>query len=161
MKILTKRCFAALIDSFIFAMLLVLATEVIPPEYFEVLGVFGYLILFVPFFMRDLLFRNASLGKKLLGISIYSENWTVPSIKTLLLRAPITMTVGYSKVIKAMLIDGNYLGVIDWERECLKTQVVDNKIFKHLDNEAKKSDKNYCANMSAMYSEYLNNIYIK
>ena len=86
MKGLTKRGIALLIDGIIFGILYV-CVERILPDWFMNLGALGKIILFIPFFCKDLLFKNASLGKKLLGVSIYTSTWEVPGALQLIKRS--------------------------------------------------------------------------
>ena len=159
MKILKKRAIALLIDSFLFAFPIA-ALQIIFTDLLSGKGLL-LLILFIPFFMRDIVFKNASIGKKLLGICIYDKEWKKPSFKKLLARSFCTATVVYAMLYKAIFADGNFLAPIDWELNKLGTRVIDKKVFEKLDETAKNMNGTYEKNMSELYGAYLRDLYLK
>ena len=65
MKIFQKRLCAVLIDTHLFACVLVELIKIMPAWYFNVLGAFGYLIFFVPFFAGIFCLETQALVKNL------------------------------------------------------------------------------------------------
>jgi len=98
---------AILIDGFVFGAFYTLLKDFIIPDPFFDLGIISYLILFLPLFCKDMLFRNASLGKKIMGISIFDRNWKKPSFPLLFKRAFLTLTVGYMICCKSIFVEKN------------------------------------------------------
>ena len=88
MKILAKRIFAAVFDTFMLAFLFVgthmfiFHTAKIP--------LYMFLVFILLNSSRDLLFGNASLGKYIMNLAVYDENWQKPRIRTLLYRSFLT-----------------------------------------------------------------------
>ena len=159
MKILKKRAIACLIDSFLFGIILVLFSELLKSWGVRFNNV--ELILFIPFFMRDIMFRNASIGKRMLGISVYDTDWKKPKLSHLMKRSFFMMGVGYVIYWKSKLTDGNAIDVVDYERETLNSYVIDNKVYKKLADRAGQMDGDFSTNMSCLYNEYLRNLYMK
>ena len=108
MKISTKRALALLIDSFIFG-IAVAILQLFFPDMLKGKGLL-LILLFIPFFCRDIVFANASLGKRLLGICIYDSEWKRPSFIKLILRSFGTATVGFALMWKSKFADES----IDW-----------------------------------------------
>ena len=69
MKIITKRKFALFIDSFIFGSIIAVFQLFIPDLLLNKGIMVGFIL--IPFFVKDIVFKNASIGKKFLGICIY------------------------------------------------------------------------------------------
>ena len=159
MKIIKKRAFALLIDSFIFGSV-VAGLQLIFPNLLKDRGIL-LIFLFIPFFCRDIVFGNASPGKRILGISIYSTNWEKPSLKTLILRSFCTATVVYVLLIKSKLVGGNVMAAIDWERDKIGTYVIDAKVYGELQKEAKEMNGQFPENMTELYNTYLRDLYCK
>ena len=156
-KILKKRIVASIIDSIIVASYIAILQLALPQWYAWCLDKFGGLILIVlliPYFLKDLIFRNASIGKMIEGIAIYDDNWKRPNPFLLIKRSFIMLTVGYVKFIKTKFTSGNLLTFFDWEMDDLNTRVVDKKFFKYMESQLNdKEDR--ATQMSRMYSEYL------
>lgn len=162
MKVFKKRLFAYLIDSFAFGIAFAIFQLGFPQAYAFILKYDLLLcLMFVPFFFKDVLFRNASLGKKIMRISIYDNNWKKPNVKTLFLRALRVTTVGYVMIWRAILTGEGVISVLDWEREKIGTRVIDKRIYAEIDSKAKDMNGNYAKNMSELYNEYLRKIYLK
>lgn len=162
MKILKKRAFALIIDSFVFAFFAVPILELLP-EWVNQLGGIVYIPVFIPFFCRDIVFRNASIGKKIMGIAVYDKNWHAPKFRTLIFRSFLTSTVVYVMAYKAKFIDGNMMSVIDWEREHIKTMVIDKNILTEIkqsfiEENGKELDADQ---ITKKYNAYLRDIYLK
>lgn len=161
MSIFRKRVFANLIDSFIYGTIYALVQISVPGFTNLVINSKIFVvIIFIPFFFRDILFRNASIGKKLLGISIYDRNWKPPKIRTLVIRSFCTMTIVAGIVYKSRVIDGSILDAIDWEREKLGTMVIDKKVYKKLSEEARAKKGDFSQNMTELYCSYLRDLYL-
>lgn len=157
MKIVKKRALAALIDSFIMGTFFVIFQEL--TKLFEFSIGNWDLLLLIPFFCRDFTFRNASIGKKILGIAIYDEKWQYPSLKKIFVRSIVISTAGYVIFFKFKFIDGNLIQFLDWERDKLGTRVVDKKVFKRLSQESESYGGDFSKNMTELYHEYLRNLY--
>ncbi len=73
-----KRLIALFIDWIVTGFLVSVPTDlskIILTKNFRLILELGMIILFIIlFFHKDLLFKNASLGKKIMGIGIYDEN---------------------------------------------------------------------------------------
>ncbi len=96
MKILTKRFVAYFIDVMIFAIIYHFA-------FYEIIDRIPDALLFLtvsPLLLKDIIFRNASIGKVMMGISIYSTSWKKPPVWKLACRSFLTMTIGYAKYCK-------------------------------------------------------------
>lgn len=138
MKLFSKRIFAAFIDYFVIASILFFCSASnfsswvwsfsIAINDISVISFpsFGFLIVIIPLFFKDVLFRNASLGKKLMGLVILSEDGVSPPIKVIVKRGIIMATIGYINAIKFMLLL-DYSAFVDWELSHLKTKVVDRR----------------------------------
>lgn len=157
MKIIKKRALAILIDSFIMGTFFVIFQEL--TKLFEFSIGNWDLLLLIPFFCRDFTFRNASIGKKILGIAVYDEKWKYPSLKKIFVRSIVISTAGYVIFFKFKFIDGNLIQFLDWERDKLGTRVVDKKVFKRLSQESESYGGDFSKNMTELYHEYLRNLY--
>ena len=159
MKILKKRAIAYLIDAFIYGFIV---------EFFRFIVLklpnnpnWWLPLVFLPIFCRDVLFKNASIGKKLIGIAIYDNDWKSPRIPLLIKRSLLVSTVGYVILLRSYSMHGDKISVIDWERDTLGTRVIDKKLFKRISEEASAMDGDYAKNMTELYNAYLRGIYIK
>ena len=158
MKILKKRAIALLIDSFIFGAFYELCRSFLPEGFFK-LGTLAYVILFIPFAFKDCVFRNASIGKKIVGICIFTTEWKTPSFLLLAKRTLYMGTWGYSIFLKNKFIDGRIISLFDWEQNVLKTLVIDKKVFNDLKEKVQDLNKNSSDTMLNMYNEYLRTYY--
>ena len=167
MKIFKKRFFASLIDSFVHVSFMVacqtlLEKCIFEKYFFEIWShYFEFYVLLIPFFFKDLSFKNASLGKKIVGIVIVDEKWQAPQRKIIVKRAIMMSTVGFCLAWKCKFIDGTPIDLFDWEREKLKTQVIDRKVFKRIKEEANRENGDTVAAMTKLYDDYLRTLYIK
>ena len=161
MKIFEKRVAAILIDGFVFGAIYTLFKEFVIPKQFLELGLVFYLILFLTLFCKDLLFRNASLGKKIMGIEIFDCNWKKPKGYILIKRAFLMLTVGYVICYKSFFVDKDNFRIFDYERETLGTYVIDKKVFAKLSEEAKEKADHFETNMNKLYQDYLRSNYLK
>ena len=154
MKVFRKRAVALLIDSFLLGALLVLTQELLNWGDWDIL-------LIILFFFKDCVFKNASIGKKLMGLSIYNSDWKAPSIKVLFKRGALMLTVGYLLTWKALAVGESLISVFDFERERLGTQVIDKRVYSELAQQAKQRDGDFSKNMTELYNSYLRDLYIK
>ena len=161
MKILKKRAIAILIDGFVFGAIYTIFKEFVIPKQFFDLGLIFYLILFLPLFCKDLLFKNASLGKKIMGIEIFDCNWKKPKGFILIKRAFLMLTIGYVICYKSFFIEKNNIRIFDYERESLGTYVIDKKVFAKLSEKAKEKADHFEINMNQLYQDYLRSNYLK
>ena len=109
---------------------------------------------------RDLLFRNASLGKKILGIVILNDDWQPPQGLALIKRSFLTITMGYVLVWRAKFVDGNFMNVFDWEREILHTRVIEKDVFENILREIRSQGTITPQKLTDRYNQYLRNIYM-
>ena len=152
MKIIRKRILAFLIDSFFLGSIFVLCQILF--SYWRIkIGTIGYVLLFVPFMFKDLIFQNASFGKKLMGIAIYDNNWLRPKFTVLIKRTFLMLTVGYVLFWKAKFIDADFISLLNWESEIVKTRVVDRKVLREIKEQAGQDP----IKMTILYNEYLQN----
>ena len=159
MKILRKRAIAVLIDSFFVASVLVLLQELL--NYLNVnIGNWDVLIVLL-FFIRDFIFRNASIGKKILGLKVYDKNWRAPGFLTLFKRSIVISTVGFVLLWKAKFVDGCVINFFDYEQDKFGTRVVDKKNYNRLKAEAEGKEGDFSKNMTELYNFYLKSEYMK
>ena len=158
MKILKKRAIASVIDSFIYGMLLEMFMRCFPS--LRMTNGIVYLIMLMPFFARDIVFKNASIGKKIMGIEIYDKTWNVPKFHVLFKRSLVTNMFLYLLLYKAFFTDKNYLIALNIEYEKLGTFVIDKKFLKRLKEEAQISNRfDEKKDLTQLYLEYLKNVY--
>lgn len=120
-----RRIIAVVIDYFIIG-LLVAYSDMQMRSLLEIAGV-RYLFLPTALFIiilllcKDMIFVNAGIGKRIMGLAILDENDNVPSVKTMLRRTAIIGLFG------DFLIRYNYWkdhSFTEWELEHLHTKVV-------------------------------------
>ena len=160
MKIFKKRAIAILIDSFMYTPVLVMCDKLLELLGIDNIGSWG-LLLIIPFLFKDLIFRNASIGKKIMGIVIYDNDWKSPSIKKMLKRSALMYTIGYVLLFKHKFVDGQIIHIFDWERNVLGTRVIDKKVFKELEFIAKNQDQDFSQSMTELYNKYLRDLYFR
>jgi hypothetical protein len=158
---LEKRILAILIDGFVFGAIYTLLKDFVIPEPFFKLGLISYLILFIPLFCKDMLFGNASLGKKVMGIKIYTTDWKKPTPLLLFKRALFMMTKGYLIWMKSTFAEKNDIAVFDYEREVLGTYAIEDAVCQKLKKEANAKSGSFESNMSELYTAYLRSLYLK
>ena len=156
MKILRKRSIAYLIDVIIFAVIYHFTLYRIIDKIPE----FLIFLVICPLFFRDIVFRNASIGKMMMGISIYDKNWKKPSIWKLIKRSCLVITIGFIKHNIEMSTYGNKLAIIDWERDRIGTYVIDNSVYFEIKEKAEAMTGDFATNMSDLYNKYLREQYL-
>lgn len=141
MKKIHKRKLAVLIDYFLIGFILVACGLSHLPKWvwsftFSIGGgipvslpSFGIFILLVPIAFKDFLFRNASLGKRIMGLCIVDDKGNVPTYQTMLKRGCVMPIWGYTTFMRSKFSDVDFE---DWELKRLKTRVVDKKDFQKM-----------------------------
>lgn len=125
MTILLKRSIAFFIDALFLGMFFTVFKKVFILLSFEP-NSFSYFLLLIPFFFKDIVFRNASVGKKIMGISILNKDGSIPDFKLLIKRAFLMTGIGYIYAWKGFFIDKKYYSaLIEWEEKSFGTSVVD------------------------------------
>lgn len=158
MKILKKRKIACVIDSFIFGFIIA-GLQLIIEDLTMNRSIVFYALMFSPLFLRDCLFKGASIGKKILGIRIYNDDWKSPTFLKLLKRSFLTTNYGWMLWWQSKFTEKCFSDIIEWEHEKIGTRVVDNKVFKQLSEQAKTLDGEWEKNMSKLYGEYISKMY--
>ena len=158
MKILKKRILATSIDYFVYGFCFALVLEsfgvIISSEAM-------YAVCVIPLiFFKDCVFRNASLGKRMLGVSIYTIDWQMPTMVDLIKRLFYQYIVG-SFVYLRVRFGGNWMDYFEWEIDTTKMIVIDNKVFERLKKEIEEDGANFQTEMSKRYKAYLASIYMK
>ena len=94
-----------------------------------------------------------------MGICVLDNKWQIPRMTTMIKRTACMLTYGYVLFLKARFVEGQMLSLFDWERDALKTRVIDKAVLKQLRVEANAMSGSYEANMTQVYNEYLRRIY--
>jgi uncharacterized RDD family membrane protein YckC len=90
-----KRLMAIIIDFILIIFVSTIITTIITFDnfnlsastFYKIISTSIYCILFIAMFIsKDLLFKNASLGKKIFGLEIFLENNKIPNKKTIIKR---------------------------------------------------------------------------
>ena len=157
MKILTKRAIALCIDASLFGCLFVFCQKLLAQ--WVTVNTGWIVLLCVPLFFKDLVFRNASIWKKIMRICVLDNKWQNPRMTTMIKRTACMLTYGYVLFLKARFVEGQMLSLFDWERDALQTRVIDKAVLKQLRVEANAMSGSYEANMTQVYNEYLRRIY--
>ena len=159
MNVLGKRILAVMVDCFIFGSI-ISCIQLFIPNFLQD-SKFPVYLIFIPFFFRDLIFRNCGIGKKMFGLSVYDTNWKRPTPWRLIKRSFITNTVGFAKLWKIFLSkEGNKYDYFVWELNTVKMTVVEDKVFKEFEAIAKERKGKYEENMSKLYEMYLKDLYM-
>lgn len=130
-----KRFFAEIIDCFIIGLLFAGLDRFSLPEWFYGISFniadipitipsVGVLIVIIPMVIKDLLFKNASIGKKIMALVVVDDKRNVPDKKTILKRGILMPTLGYMVFVTSGF-DKDYFEM--WELNILKTMVVNKK----------------------------------
>jgi hypothetical protein len=163
----TLRLTAELIDDFMLAIILIIFTNIDLADWFWMItfdsGI-PFLSLTIPsiggatlvfyFFTKDLMFKNASLGKRIMGLIILDEKWEVPNAKQIFKRG-VTMTVmGMVIYSKTYMTEGDFEG---WELSKSHTRVLSKYTFEELCNKASEMSGSFEDNMDVLYYKLLEN----
>lgn len=157
MKILKKREIAVFIDTLTVGIIHTVGIQVLETVFkLSSIGTILNVILITPIFFKDLVFKNASIGKKIMGIAIYDDKWNKPNAKQIIKRSLLMMTYGFVLFWKTIFVGESKITLFDWERETLKTRVIDKKILKEFE-QMKAKDKT--VDIDQMYNQYLMSLY--
>ena len=161
MKVFKKRAIAFFIDSCLICTIYTLIKLKIPGIILTDSDL-ALVIIISGLLLKDFFFRNASIGKKLLGLSIYNVYWNKPSFKVLLKRAVLMNFVGYFKVQwNATVRGGDLFELFEWEKNVVGTFVIDKKVYAKLKADAENMDGKFADNMTELYMMYLRDFYAK
>ena len=161
MSIFGKRALAFLIDSALFGLLYSAVSLCVLANQHTIWRYVFFLFAILLFLCRDLLFRHCSLGKKIVGIAVLTDNWQIPRPITLIKRSLLTLITGYAVLWKAKHVDGSVIGFFDWERETLHTQVVDLNVARRLYQEALREGNASPTELTNRYAHYLQDLYVQ
>lgn len=124
MKIRRKRIIAVIIDHFIVCFVLLFLDDIskatIIPSIPSSLDI---VLVVLMLSLKDFTFRNASVGKMIMGLRIVDEKGKRPAFNVLIKRGFLMPTLGFIKFYKAFFFT-EYTDFIDWERDFFHTQVV-------------------------------------
>ena len=154
MKILKKRAIALLIDGLILGVYYELLKLILPESFFN-FGTVSYIVIFAPFFFRDCAFKNASIGKKIMGIEIFTTTWSKPNILHLAKRSLYITTLGYALWWKLLVSGESMVTLFEWEQKKVKTTIISKKVFKELKEKTQCGDENFQNKLLNSYNEYL------
>ena len=153
-----NRIISSLIDLCIIGTILAICIKYVPEWFWRFsfkigtipvsLPSVGPVLFIIPFCFKDVVFRNASLGKKIMNLIIVDNEWDIPSIKTLMKRGILMPTWGYVTLIKNL--SGNF-SIENWEIDNLKTRVIDRNMFQKMKQESLAMGGNYKNNMDKLY----------
>ena len=133
-KLFKKRALAYLIDVFLFAFVYELFRKYIA-RFVLITNTWGYFVIIIPFLLRDLIFRNGSVGKKITGLIVVDNKWDIPGVGIIIKRAAIT-SFGHILLYRFRLLNENWemacLAELEWEYSRFKARVVEKKVFKAL-----------------------------
>lgn len=119
----------------------------------------GHLLLLFVYISKDILFKNASIGKKIMNIAIYNNFWRTPKPLLLIKRRFFMILDGAIMLLKILYKKESLFKFFEWERERFGTMVVDLNVYRELESKAKSEDGYYSDNMTRLYNEYLENLY--
>ena len=127
MPLLLKRSIASFIDDFVVAVFFYIFQNIFIKFGFE-LNFFVYFLFLTPLFFKDIVFRNASIGKKIVGLVICNKDGSLPDFKILVKRAFLMYSVGYYYFLKGLCIDKIYFSeLVYWEENTFGTKVINSK----------------------------------
>ncbi len=156
-KLFRKRGLAYLIDIFVFAFIYELFREVVE-GFVSITTEWGYFIVIMPFVLRDLTFRNGSIGKKIVGLVVVDDKWNVPDVWTVIKRSAIT-SLGHVLLYGFKLRNESWkmacFAELEWEYNSLKAHVVEKKVFNALKPKASVDGTLDIVQMKQLYDQYL------
>ena len=160
MKVYKKCIVAELIDTFIHLALVIELREKFPIIFKDKDWIFYFLYVILPLYFTEFTFKGASIGMAIMRIRVYDKNWQKPSYSILLQRHCLVNRLRFIKY-DPYYPSLSVMDVIDEERDKLGTRVIDKKVFKRLNNEAKSLPGDWAENMSKLYDAYLRKLYLK
>ena len=156
MKIFGKRIAAFIIDLLILGCLIAILKQFVEIRKNSL----EYAALFLPLFLRDLTFKGASFGKKIMGIRVYNNEWKTPSYRLVLKRTFRMTYLGFNAWFNNGAIVGEgIIEMLDLEHQKIGTRVVENEVYKKLLAEAKSLDGDFVENMNSLYDAYIKDVY--
>ena len=158
MKIMKKRLIALLIDGFILGAFYELCRLILLDAFWE-FGILCYIIVFSPFIFKDCIFRGSSIGKKIVGLRVFTTKWEQPSIWLLAKRTLYMSTIGYALWWRIKLRGESMMCLFDWEQRVLGTTVIDKNVFRELKEKAQDEDGDFSNNLLNLYNNYLREHY--
>lgn len=164
MKLMGKRIAAHIIDAFLVASIVAICKLIIEKTVVNISitpDTSKYIaFVFLPLYIfRDIVFRNASIGKKIMGLAVYDNAWQPPKILTILKRDAVMLFVGMLMLYKIFCISGGIIEFFNWEMNVLGTRVVEKKVYAEFESIAKNREGKFAENMSELYSMYLKDLY--
>ena len=118
----------------------------------ELLDTVFALPIFAIVFFGDLVFRNASIGKKLMGFIVVDDKWKKPSVGKLFKRKLLMYSIGWLVFIK---LGFNVKKLAIWEYDHVHTRVVEKKGYMELKKIAEQKDGAFDVNMEMLYRKKL------
>ena len=160
MKVYKKCTVARAIDAFIHGFLIVILWKTMPMIFKDKDWIFYFLYVILPLYFTEFTFKGASIGMAIMRIRVYDKNWQKPSYSILLQRNCLVTRLRFIKH-NPYCPSLSVMDMIDEERDKLGTRVIDKKVFKRLNNEAKSLPGDWAENMSKLYDAYLRKLYLK
>ena len=157
MRIIKKRAVAWLIDIFLYATVFVMLFKYVTNLFGDKATIFYYILL-IPFLAKDLVFKNCSFGKRIMGISIYKADWKKPTPAELFVRSLFTMVFSYIIFLKAITLGDGPIEVLDWELNKLKMIVVENKTYNKMKEVSLKKGGKFEKEMTIQYEQYVHSL---
>lgn len=158
-RLFHKRIIAYFLDIWIFFVFFELIRNYIE-VFITITDSWGYFIVVaVPLCIRDLVFRNSSIGKKIMGLIVVNANWTTPDVLTVIKRTTVTASLGYMLLFRLRALNEDWetalFAELEWEYTRLKTRVVEKEVYKKLQEEASINKKIDVDAMNRLYDQYL------
>ena len=125
MGIIKKRILAFLIDFFVLAGGIWLALTAFNLMWLFMLDYDSFILAMMLIVFKDCVFKNASLGKKLMRISVYNTHWRRPTFTALIKRTFYSHTIGLCLIVKIRFTNGSFSEFLEWEK---KTGLVHSRI---------------------------------
>lgn len=151
MKILTRRFLANIVDCFIVGSCAAFFQQIIFPECCP--PIVFYIVVFAPYLLRDIVWGNASVGKKFFGLCVLDDEWKKPSAKKVVMRTVVMTIFGSVLMCKSYFSTGGILNILDFEREHLSATVVHKRTFEKLKGQLSENNPNFASEMAKRYSE--------
>lgn len=114
---------------------------------------FFILVFFLPYSCKDVVFKNASIGKFLMGLVVVDEKWEAPSFVHSVKRTLLSYIVGYFTLCKAFFINKDYYRYFDNEPTLLKARVIERKKLKEFKEKAKTETGFDIKMMNCLYED--------
>ena len=161
MGIIKKRILAFLIDFFVLAGGIWLALTAFNLMWLFMLDYDSFILAMMLIVFKDCVFKNASLGKKLMRISVYNTHWRRPTFAALIKRTFYSHTIGLCLIVKIRFTNGSFSEFLEWEKKTTKTIVIDSDIYAKFKKEIDENGEDYSRGMTKRYNEYISYMYLK